>query len=557
MDEVDKIIIYSLRQIGCDIEGDAFNLTNFTPELLVKAVSTCLQEIKPTPVPRTLPPNMAQRFAVATALAEACASYGYRGDIGYQTFLYPNAIEVRRLLMFLIEQLPKDNQTSTDALNQGPIGEYEILRREIKEKILNQLKRAWIPQYSRAVKQNGCSSFNIKFVPQPNLNILGTGTIAKEVQNYLQQQAPNIFQQTAMEEYDLISSVIHKNSIDLHSKDEEEPVKFTFGADNAETTKIPEKVVNEDASTKDVTTKNKVLSPVEKLTEEINLLKSQYEALLAERKGSSMKIVSLRSQQTAVQNEIESLQQEAKMHERTCVVLENPKENIAKLENLIATTKERRKTREQQWQSYRKPMEETLKVLQTAKQAKNVQNVLELRETITQLEQTLHEKNTQHAQLSEELKNNPNAAALRKEYTRRILEFIGNIRKQRNDIFKVLDDTRDLQKQLNAVSAQLQRQFNYTDDLLFQSAKHDLHAKKAYKLLATLHETCSHLVELVSQTGNVTKEIRDLEVQIDREKMKNIALSLEQISADIRNFEIVIKNIQTEIHKVENKITAG
>ncbi|XP_037953552.1 coiled-coil domain-containing protein 22 homolog [Teleopsis dalmanni] len=245
------------------------------------------------------------------------------------------------------------------------------------------------------------------------------------------------------------------------------------------------------------------------------------------------------------------------MHERTCVVLENPKENIAKLENLIATTKERRKTREQQWQSYRKPMEETLKVLQTAKQAKNVQNVLELRETITQLEQTLHEKNIQHAQLSEELKNNPNAAALRKEYTRRILEFIGNIRKQRNDIFKVLDDTRDLQKQLNAVSAQLQRQFNYTDDLLFQSAKHDLHAKKAYKLLATLHETCSHLVELVSQTGNVTKEIRDLEVQIDREKMKNIALSLEQISADIRNFEIVIKNIQTEIHKVENKITAG
>ena len=33
---------------------------------------------------------------------------GYKGEIGYQTFLYSNEAEVRRVFMFLIEKLPKE-----------------------------------------------------------------------------------------------------------------------------------------------------------------------------------------------------------------------------------------------------------------------------------------------------------------------------------------------------------------------------------------------------------------------------------------------------------------
>lgn len=37
---------------------------------------------------------------------------GFRGDIGYQTFLYSNVVEVRRVFMFLIERLPKEVEKS-------------------------------------------------------------------------------------------------------------------------------------------------------------------------------------------------------------------------------------------------------------------------------------------------------------------------------------------------------------------------------------------------------------------------------------------------------------
>lgn len=47
-------------------------------------------------------------------------SVGFRGDIGYQTFLYSNVIEVRRVFMFLIERFPKESdKTTLDAQPQG------------------------------------------------------------------------------------------------------------------------------------------------------------------------------------------------------------------------------------------------------------------------------------------------------------------------------------------------------------------------------------------------------------------------------------------------------
>lgn len=56
----------------------------------------------------------------------------------------------------------------------------------------------------------------------------------------------------------------------------------------------------------------------------------------------------------------------------------------------------------------------------------------------------------------------------RNAYTSRILEIIGNIKKQKTDIDKIICDTRELQKEINAVNGQLDRQFTVTDDLLFK-----------------------------------------------------------------------------------------
>lgn len=50
---------------------------------------------------------------------------GYKGEIGYQTFLYSNEPEIRSLLMFLVEKLPRESAEASDQ----PIGTlYDLLQ---------------------------------------------------------------------------------------------------------------------------------------------------------------------------------------------------------------------------------------------------------------------------------------------------------------------------------------------------------------------------------------------------------------------------------------------
>jgi hypothetical protein len=48
------------------------------------------------------------------------------------------------------------------------------------------------------------------------------------------------------------------------------------------------------------------------------------------------------------------------------------------------------------------------------------------------------------------------------------MEIIGNIAKQKEDIDKVLKDTKELQKEINNLTGQLDRSFTVADELIFQ-----------------------------------------------------------------------------------------
>ena len=39
---------------------------------------------------------------------------GYRGDIGYQTFLYSTEADIRKIFMFLVDKLPKESVEATE-----------------------------------------------------------------------------------------------------------------------------------------------------------------------------------------------------------------------------------------------------------------------------------------------------------------------------------------------------------------------------------------------------------------------------------------------------------
>lgn len=105
---------------------------------------------------------------------------GFRGDIGYQTFLYSNVTEVRRVFMFLIERLPKES----DGKGGGGSGSFDaassdkktVLENSVMRNIDIQLNAAWTPQYCKkfGVREFGnlvaIQASNSGFLPQ-NLNV--------------------------------------------------------------------------------------------------------------------------------------------------------------------------------------------------------------------------------------------------------------------------------------------------------------------------------------------------------------------------------------------------
>lgn len=56
----------------------------------------------------------------------------------------------------------------------------------------------------------------------------------------------------------------------------------------------------------------------------------------------------------------------------------------------------------------------------------------------------------------------------RSVYTRKILEIIGNIKKQDEEIKKILKDTKEVQKDINNLNGQLDRSFTLSDELIFR-----------------------------------------------------------------------------------------
>lgn len=566
MDEIDNIILHSLRQIGCALDEEVTSLDEFSPTLLVQVVSKCITLIDPSlDLPRTLPPGMAQRFTATASLAEACRTIGYRRDIGYQTFLYSNVAEVRRVLMFLIERLPKESADKAAGTGQ-PLDVTTELESRICASLQSQLQAPWMPEFCRTAA--GPSSSQIafrRFVPRKlNIPFVTQGDIAAEVKEFWSRQASL----DTLDEDSFIPSVIAANDGALKASggaiDDRikvcSPVDrlqrfYTSSEQKSSVVPVGKVAVEEKLDALAIVEAARPgKTPLESLQEEIDQIRVEIERAVGEGtglEGERMEVVELCEVQRAA---VGKLKDEKKIKERTHILLEDPEVNVRKLQGIIGAGGERMKKLQDQWDVHRIPLEQELE----GYRVKHSDKLSQSQQIVDQIEATRHKceevmmdlqtKSAMHARLQKELEK-LNRTVSRTAYTSRILEIVGNIRKQKTDIDKILQDTRTLQKEINTITGQLDRQFTVTDDLIFRNAKKDEHAKKAYKLLVTLHSDCAELMALVQETGAVKREIRDLEDQIETERGRNTAANLAQICRDLAE-------MQSESQRLEESLRA-
>lgn len=100
-----------------------------------------------------------------------------------------------------------------------------------------------------------------------------------------------------------------------------------------------------------------------------------------------------------------------------------------------------------------------------------MQETKEIRRHIEELNVELSEKEALVAELNQEMASQAKESSRntnRQFYTRRILEIVETIDKQRKEIDKILIETRAVQKDINQLSGKLERLFNTTDETLFK-----------------------------------------------------------------------------------------
>lgn len=69
--------------------------------------------------------------------------------------------------------------------------------------------------------------------------------------------------------------------------------------------------------------------------------------------------------------------------------------------------------------------------------------------------------------------------------------------------------------------------------------------------MATLHSNCGDLIQMVNEIGQVERETRDLQDQIENERDRNVPDNLKRITNDLKLLEIEAKETQEKINSLK------
>ena len=152
---------------------------------------------------------------------------------------------------------------------------------------------------------------------------------------------------------------------------------------------------------------------------------------------------------------------------------------------------------ENQWNAHKRPLEEERHSLKQSIEKKKtkiqekIERIEQIRQETEELTAELATKENLIAELNKDMENNAKASnknTNRQFYTKRILEIMANIDKQKMEInkvnfdpfeiipiiiiisksLKILIETKNIQKEINQLSGKLERVFNETDELIFK-----------------------------------------------------------------------------------------
>ena len=607
MSEGDEILFISFKQAGIEISEEVKTIEDFDASNVISVCSQSLKIIhtatgtinnKVKKLPESLPKNVAARHRVCTNLGTFIKALGYTGETGYNQFLYPNGKDVRNLLLWLIDQLPKDEGGEGEAIGAGA-----VLQNKIKKSLKGWKNKRWTPHFASINPL--CGTFealpiytaetetktNDEYITKYG-NSKQLSDVSKQVA-YSTQLCPSIIQnnmgkvlkETANEKLldeaglDDIASFRKKKLHNLNSYLKNALIrnnaggnadKFTGdGNDNASMDELiaslgkgggddeSNRFKNQAAFTQEQSDMNEKDTPdaEEKDAEtirkerddEINQLDSELQALLAflshASKGSEKLGTETKKYQDGLkgmEEKVTNAEKEYQVKNRTLQMLPNAEENIQKLRDICSQKEKKLKDLADQWEEWKGPMMKEYDAIMaklTKRKSEGRWKVAEMRrmrEEMRGMAGTIREAEERYKLLSEEFEKMPKSIN-RAVYTYRIMDIIKQIRKQKNEIERIVDDIRSVQRALNITSQKLTRVEAITDEHVFQAAKRatDPAYVKAYRMLANVREIFEALVSTAQEAGKFENNSRDLEQMSKKLTIRNTAQNMERVLSDL------------------------
>lgn len=519
MDEVDGTLIRQLREIDCHFDEDKRTLRELDSGEIVSCMLRCLSLILPdqdVPADPGANVNMATKYNVASYVAIKCKELGFRGDLGYQSFMYGSESDIRNVMLFLIEKLPKESASVIPVRTDVTMSDRFTASPE--------LNRKWVPPVPHACDREEMVAIPISGIL--NAKSILANRIAPNKRQYYDKYARipfhdvySISQSHLVHQQSPLSASSIKYSISLlpitspmqtmpmHSEITMKTETMTQQADQHEE--------NYDTESKQTTGS-----------------RTRLELLEEELREKSEAAESCRHAISRMRERIVGLETSLRDEQVRLLELKSRNLSLQELREVEQKAQQDLQDLKRKWQEVRHQLEQEIREL-TASSSKSE----EYQHLISETKKQIRNKRKEIESKSETLDHVKSLLPAqmpptRNSYTKRILEIINNIKKQDAETRKLISETRGLQKEITLLTGKVSRCFFLADEAIFSQAKTDDFSRKSYKLLASMHQESNQLSRLIESTGLLRREILKLEESVQKETAMDIETKLAKISDD-------------------------
>ena len=593
MEEADKLILDTLRSLQCDVELEKTDLGQLTTEQIVEGVVLCIHAIDTSSQSRLktkLPPGMSARFNFGTKLADECRGLGCPGDLGYQTFLYASDKEVRNILIFLIEKLPRQEES----ISAGPESYLTRLKRSVADKVEKDLKSEEtnkakirsneecepfcscvicyppeqspnifdsLPRETRNSAFGNTKSRAHKFSLLPS--IIDTHAILKtklDTENAQNQQKETKNHMIKVLKHEFSEA---KESEEIKKKELldniEKPLMDTYYFTKAQDEKVEDegKVSEAPKSTaeNEMKTKKLLIEQKQEIEKVIENKTAVYKDLRSSLINQNKEIAELQLRKKTVEETLLKADEEMEKHQKILKLLPDGEENLNKLINIVQKSKDRLEGLKEQWKNHKHPMEE--EYLQTVESIEKMKVLSEqgqkkqpsILEKFDKVKADIKAKEEQYQKLIKSSQSITEGET-RDSYTKRILDILNQIEKLRDGIDSVIADVKTIQKDINMLNGKLERSyFEISMTMKSKMNNKEPYIEQSMRINSQIHQACFNTVETIRRTGAVSRETRDIMEQVKAEESKGLQEKSMQLAEDLQALQRENKELAKQYKK--------